>query len=122
MASIKERKKAKKATNEASSSNDKKQWIGRSIQVTWSQKEAMLSWMSIEANFNLYVGRATANLKGVVAGKKLKKETAYPMLAAHVNQMCSSGLRKMRNQDGDLSTIVTRILKFNYKFKLFINH
>ena len=50
----------------------------------------MLSWMSIEANFNLYVGRATANLKGVVAGKKLKKENAYPMLAAHVNQMCSS--------------------------------
>lgn len=112
MASIKERKKAKKATNEASSSNDKKQWIGRSIQVTWSQKEAMLSWMSIEANFNL----------NVVAGKKLKKENAYPMLAAHVNQMCSSGLRKMRNQDGDLSTIVTRILKFNYKFKLFSNH
>ena len=45
--------------------------------------------MSIEANFNLFVGKATVNFKGVVAGKKLKKEHAYLMIAAHVNQMCS---------------------------------
>ena len=35
-----------------------------------SQKEAMISWISIEAIFNFFADKASANSKRVVAGKK----------------------------------------------------
>ena len=62
----------------------------RGSATSWLQQTAMIDWLSIPRNFKLITGGKQADLKGVVAGAKLKKSDAYGELAENVNQ--KSGL------------------------------
>ena len=59
-------------------------------QTTWSQRQKIIEWLEIPANFNLITGQATKNMNGIVAGSKLKKTDAYRELADYVNEACGT--------------------------------
>jgi len=62
----------------------------RGGKTTWFQREAMLQWLEVEANFKLMTGEATHGMKMVVAGARVTKATAYQELALYVNQKCNT--------------------------------
>jgi hypothetical protein len=62
----------------------------RGGKTTWFQREAMLQWLEVEANFKLMTGEATHGMKLVVAGAKVTKSAAYQDLAHYVNQKCGT--------------------------------
>jgi len=62
----------------------------RGGKTTWFQREAMLQWLEVEANYKLMTGEATHGMKLVVAGAKVTKNSAYQDLAHYVNQKCGT--------------------------------
>lgn len=63
------------------------------MKTTWQQKDAMLAFISIEANFNLLLGKATTGLKGVVADAKLTNKHAWIGMAETVSKRLSLSVR-----------------------------
>ncbi|KAI9328143.1 hypothetical protein BDR26DRAFT_874399 [Obelidium mucronatum] len=57
---------------------------------TPAQRNAIVAWLEIPANFKLITGSAAFN-RTIVAGAKLKKSDAYRALADHVNVVTSAG-------------------------------
>jgi hypothetical protein len=64
--------------------------MGRSAKTTWAQQGAMLDWLSIDSNFKLITGGAQKDMKGVIAGARLKKKDAFAAIADYVNQKCGT--------------------------------
>jgi hypothetical protein len=59
---------------------------GRGEQTTNAQRNLILQWLEIPANFALVTGDATKNMSTVIAGAKLSKNAGYKMLSIFINQ------------------------------------
>ena len=64
----------------------------RGTKTTWSQYQAMVTFIEVPYNFNLLNGKGTDNLKGkgVVAGAKVTKVAGYADLRDVVNERCGT--------------------------------
>jgi len=62
--------------------------MGRSKSTSPQEYAAMVAWVEVPKNLDHLVGAATRNLRGVVAGAKVTKISAYGELAKYVNEVC----------------------------------
>jgi len=64
--------------------------MGRSKSTSPQEYAAMVAWVEVPKNLDHLVGAATRNLRGVVAGAKVTKISAYGELAKYVNEVCGT--------------------------------
>ena len=85
---FKDNKAHKKANLIAKTSTDVDK--GRTARTTWAQRDAILEWLEVEANFKIMVGQATKGMKTVQGGLKLNKKSGCKDLGDFVNQRTGS--------------------------------